>query len=54
MIVCFVFGYCVWLIDEFACRNLTQIRHVVGLPLAFLFEFHGWYVLWLDIHAPQV
>ncbi|KAJ5671717.1 hypothetical protein N7507_000844 [Penicillium longicatenatum] len=40
---CFIFGYCVWLIDEFCCGNLTQIRHVVGLPLAFLFEFHGWW-----------
>ncbi|KAJ5759227.1 alkaline phytoceramidase [Penicillium odoratum] len=39
----FIFGYCVWLIDEFCCSNLTQIRHAVGLPLAFLFEFHGWW-----------
>lgn len=34
----------VWLIDEFACNHLTSIRHYVGLPLAFLFELHGWYV----------
>ncbi|KAJ5267167.1 hypothetical protein N7478_009975 [Penicillium angulare] len=39
----FLFGYSVWLIDEFACAHLTRIRHAIGLPLAFLFEFHGWW-----------
>ncbi|KAJ5724434.1 alkaline phytoceramidase [Penicillium malachiteum] len=40
---CFLFGYFVWLIDEFACAYLTRIRHATGLPFAFLFEFHGWW-----------
>ncbi|KAJ5225919.1 hypothetical protein N7468_007144 [Penicillium chermesinum] len=39
----FLFGYFVWLIDEFACAHLTQIRNSVGLPLAFVFELHGWW-----------
>ncbi|GFF35854.1 alkaline ceramidase YPC1 [Aspergillus udagawae] len=39
----FVFGYMVWLIDEWACNPLIRIRHSVGLPLAFVFELHGWW-----------
>ncbi|QPC58122.1 hypothetical protein HYE67_000353 [Fusarium culmorum] len=39
----FIFGYIVWLIDDWACRYLTDIRHTVGLPFAFLFELHGWW-----------
>jgi dihydroceramidase len=41
--VFFAFGYIVWLIDDWACRILTDVRHTVGIPLAFLFELHGWY-----------
>lgn len=40
--MCFGFGYVLWLIDEFACRYLTGARRVVGLPLAFTLELHGW------------
>ncbi|RAL02559.1 ceramidase [Aspergillus ibericus CBS 121593] len=39
----FAFGYFVWLIDEFACGVLTGVRGVVGLPVGFLFELHGWW-----------
>ncbi|OOF90627.1 hypothetical protein ASPCADRAFT_211932 [Aspergillus carbonarius ITEM 5010] len=39
----FVFGYFVWLIDEFACRVLVSMRGVVGLPVGFLLELHGWW-----------
>ncbi|CAF3458893.1 hypothetical protein FGSG_08281 [Fusarium graminearum PH-1] len=39
----FIFGYMVWLIDNWACRYLIDIRHTVGLPFAFLFELHGWW-----------
>ncbi|KAJ5102994.1 hypothetical protein N7532_003523 [Penicillium argentinense] len=41
--VCFGFGYFVWLIDEFGCQYLTQIRYATGVPVAFLFELHGWW-----------
>lgn len=34
-----------WLIDDLACGILTKTRQVVGIPLAFLFELHGWYVV---------
>lgn len=40
--VSFIFGYLVWLIDEWACAHLTNARHFVGLPFAFLLELHGW------------
>ncbi|KAL2810883.1 alkaline phytoceramidase [Aspergillus granulosus] len=46
---CFVFGYMVWLIDEWACSQLTNIRHSVGVPLAFLFELHGWWHIFTAI-----
>ncbi|KAF5021131.1 hypothetical protein F66182_6831 [Fusarium sp. NRRL 66182] len=39
----FGFGYTVWLIDDLACRYLTNARHAVGLPLAFFLELHGWW-----------
>ncbi|PNP46751.1 hypothetical protein TGAMA5MH_01702 [Trichoderma gamsii] len=39
----FAFGYFVWLIDDWACNILTDVRHTVGIPLAFLFELHGWW-----------
>ncbi|KAH7166340.1 ceramidase [Dactylonectria macrodidyma] len=41
--ICFGFGYMVWLIDDWACRYLTDARHVVGIPFAFLLELHGWW-----------
>ncbi|KAJ3547833.1 hypothetical protein NM208_g1314 [Fusarium decemcellulare] len=40
---CFSFGYSLWLIDEWACRYLTDTRYAVGLPFAFLLELHGWW-----------
>ncbi|PLB54693.1 alkaline phytoceramidase [Aspergillus steynii IBT 23096] len=39
----FVFGYIVWLIDDWACQYLTSTRHFIGLPWAFLLELHGWW-----------
>ncbi|KAE8150620.1 ceramidase [Aspergillus avenaceus] len=39
----FIFGYVVWLIDEWACRALIGARETVGLPWAFYFELHGWW-----------
>ncbi|KAM6532773.1 hypothetical protein FALCPG4_005824 [Fusarium falciforme] len=40
---CFGFGYFLWLVDELACRYLTDARNALGLPLAFLLELHGWW-----------
>ncbi|KAE8354427.1 alkaline phytoceramidase [Aspergillus coremiiformis] len=39
----FIFGYLVWLVDNWACRVLTTTRRSVGLPLAFFLELHGWW-----------
>ncbi|KAI5455625.1 ceramidase [Mariannaea sp. PMI_226] len=39
----FAFGYLVWLIDDWACSLLTDMRHSIGLPFAFLLELHGWW-----------
>ncbi|KAL5003078.1 ceramidase [Aspergillus recurvatus] len=40
---CFLSGYALWLVDNFLCPSLTSVRNVLGIPLAFLFEFHGWW-----------
>ncbi|PTB39460.1 hypothetical protein M441DRAFT_196782 [Trichoderma asperellum CBS 433.97] len=45
----FAFGYFVWLIDDWACNLLTDVRHAVGIPLAFLFELHGWWHIFTAI-----
>ncbi len=41
----FGIGCSVWLVDSWVCRLLIDARHSVGLPLAFLLELHGWYVI---------
>ncbi|BCS20243.1 ceramidase [Aspergillus puulaauensis] len=46
---CFLFGYGVWLIDNFACPSLLDARKFVGTPLAFLFELHGWWHVFTSI-----
>ncbi|KAL4861900.1 hypothetical protein BDV12DRAFT_190774 [Aspergillus spectabilis] len=48
-LVCFIFGYLIWLVDNFACPHLTEIRRVVGTPLAFVFELHGWWHVFTGI-----
>lgn len=35
----------IWLVDHWACSLLIDARHFIGVPFAFLLEFHGWYVL---------
>ncbi|RTE84802.1 hypothetical protein BHE90_000667 [Fusarium euwallaceae] len=46
---CFAFGYSLWLIDEWACRYLSNARNIVGLPLGFLLELHGWWHIFTAI-----
>ncbi|EAS29957.2 dihydroceramidase [Coccidioides immitis RS] len=38
-----IVAYGLWLIDVFACQHLRALRHAIGLPLAWLFELHGWW-----------
>lgn len=40
--ITFVSGYALWLIDEFACSYLQDIRAHTGMPLGFISELHGW------------
>ncbi|PYH43079.1 ceramidase [Aspergillus saccharolyticus JOP 1030-1] len=42
-IFCFLFGYFAWLVDVWACNYLINIRQFIGVPLAYLFELHGWW-----------
>ncbi|KAL4779747.1 ceramidase [Aspergillus varians] len=46
---CFIFGYLVWLIDNFYCPHLTEVRKLVGTPLKFLTELHGWWHVFTGI-----
>lgn len=39
----FVVGFGLWLIDCKFCQELREIREVVGLPLAWMLELHGWW-----------
>ncbi|GAO17317.1 hypothetical protein UVI_02044750 [Ustilaginoidea virens] len=39
----FGLGYLFWLVDSWTCWLLTDMRHAVGLPWAFLLELHGWW-----------
>jgi dihydroceramidase len=39
-------GFAIWLVDGYQCSKLRQIRASIGLPWAWLLEFHGtWHVL---------
>ncbi|KUI56508.1 Alkaline ceramidase 3 [Cytospora mali] len=38
-----VLAIVLWLIDLELCYPLRDIREFVGLPWAFVFEFHGWW-----------
>lgn len=37
----FASGYGFWNLDFLACDTLNEIRHTVGMPLAFILELHG-------------
>jgi dihydroceramidase len=40
--VTFVSGYIVWNIDNVFCTELQAFRDIVGMPLGFVTELHGW------------
>jgi dihydroceramidase len=40
--VTFVGGYIVWNIDNVFCAELRALRDIVGMPLGFATELHGW------------
>ena len=40
----FLLGYGLWNVDNRFCDNLRSVRRTIGLPWAWVFELHGWYV----------
>ncbi|KAK3328715.1 ceramidase [Apodospora peruviana] len=46
-------GYLLWNIDLKYCTELRNLRHQVGLPWAWLFEFHGWWHVLTAVGAGQ-
>jgi dihydroceramidase len=52
-VVYFFSGFGLWLIDGGFCHGLRDIRAVIGMPLAWLLEFHGWWHLLTAMGAGQ-
>lgn len=50
--ICLV-GYLLWNIDLEYCAELRDLRSRVGLPWAWLFEFHGWWHILTAVGASQ-
>lgn len=48
-----VFGYVLWTIDLEYCAELRALRQQVGLPWAWLLEFHGWWHILTAVGASQ-
>ncbi|KAM5354415.1 hypothetical protein ACJ41O_001064 [Fusarium nematophilum] len=48
-----LFGYLIWNIDLEFCAELRNLRERVGLPWAWIFEFHGWWHILTAIGASQ-
>jgi dihydroceramidase len=46
-------GYVLWNIDLEYCAELRAIRKQVGLPWAWVFEFHGWWHVLTAVGAAQ-
>ncbi|KAK1828953.1 ceramidase [Podospora conica] len=44
-------GYALWNIDLQFCPELRAIRRELGLPFAWLFEFHGWWHIFTAMGA---
>ena len=48
-----IVGYILWHIDLEYCTELRNLRELVGLPWAWLFELHGWWHILTAISASQ-
>ena len=48
-----LFGYLIWNIDLEFCHELRNLRERIGLPWAFLLEFHGWWHILTALGASQ-
>ena len=47
------FGYIIWHIDLELCQQLRELRGQMGLPWAWLLEFHGWWHVLTALGAAQ-
>ncbi|KAK3986789.1 ceramidase [Cladorrhinum sp. PSN332] len=48
-----VFAYTLWGIDLEFCAQLRELKAWVGLPWAWLFEFHGWWHIFTGMVAAR-
>ncbi|KAF4964698.1 hypothetical protein FSARC_7405 [Fusarium sarcochroum] len=48
-----LFGYFIWNIDLEFCAELRNLRAQIGLPWAWLLEFHGWWHVLTAVGASQ-
>jgi len=48
-----LFGYLLWNIEFMYCAELRAMRETIGLPFAWVFEFHGWWHILTAIGAAQ-
>ncbi|KAI0695621.1 alkaline phytoceramidase [Cytidiella melzeri] len=39
----FAFGFLIWNLDNIYCNNVTEWKHSVGWPAAFVLEGHSWW-----------
>lgn len=42
ILVTFVSGFILWLVDVFSCDDLRRLRQIIGVPLGVLLELHSW------------
>jgi dihydroceramidase len=40
----FLLAYGLWNVDNQFCDSLRSVRHMIGVPWAWVLELHGWYV----------
>lgn len=48
-----LFGYLLWNIEFMYCAELRAMKETLGLPVAWIFEFHGWWHVLTAIGAAQ-
>lgn len=47
-------AFTVCIVDTEMCFQLRQMRQLVGLPWAWLFELHGWWHIWTAVAAARL
>ncbi|KAJ0420977.1 ceramidase [Aspergillus carlsbadensis] len=47
----FNLAFYLWILDQWACKHLQRARSILGLPLGFLLELHGWWHIFTAMGA---